>query len=138
MTAYPYISVLLVALLVGCPFVCLARCGPMGCECSDGDQQECCCDEKTCCQESSNRDAPTDDSSNRPNQDCACNGAVVEQSTVACPESGTEKTIMLHVDLEYDALSDSVRASLGSRHARHFSRIATGRGICALTCARLL
>lgn len=138
MTAHKHIAVLLIALLIGCPFVCLAQAGPIGCACPGEDQRQCCGDEGHCPQECADRDAPTDDSPSRPDPDCACRGALVGQSTVECPDSRAEETIVPLLDLGADALSHSLLAGLGSPHSGHFSLLATGREICVLTCALLL
>ena len=138
MTFHQSIAVLLIALLVGCPFVCLAQSESVECRCLKADRQECGCGVDACCHDPSEEDTPTDDSSNRPEPDCACNGAVVEPYTVACPDSGAEEIIVQLLDLEDDALSCALIAVLGSRLSSHFSLLVTGREICALTCARLL
>ena len=138
MTTHKHIAVLLIALLIGCPFVCLAQAGPIGCACPGEDQRQCCGDEGCCPHELADRDAPTDDSPSYPDPDCACRGALLEQSTVERPESGAEETIVLLLDLGDDTHSQSLPAALGSPHSSHFSLLATGRDICVLTCALLL
>jgi hypothetical protein len=138
MTFHQSIAVLLVALLAGCPFVCLAQNASTGCRCLKADQPECCSDVDACCHDSSGNRAPTDDSSNRPEPDCACKGAVAEPSIVECADSGAEGIIVRLLDLDDDALSHALVAVLGSRLSSHFSLLVTGREICALTCARLL
>ncbi len=138
MTAHRQISVLLIAVLLGCPFVCIAESGPAGCACPERNQRESCCDGESCCQEPSDEDAPSDDSSNLPKPDCACNGAVVQQSTVDCPESEADESIVVLLAPVDDALLRSRLAALSSPLAGHFPLLTTGREIRALTCAMLL
>ena len=126
------ITYLLIALLLGCPFVCLHQKAEAGA----ADVCACCSDERPCQQH------PSDSTPEGGRQNCACKGAVVQALSRATD-------LALHCDAFWcfavDILSPTVchrdltGGADGSRSAvSHFPPLSSGRDVRALISSRLL
>jgi hypothetical protein len=130
---------LLIALLLGCPFVCLHQKAEAGA--ADVCTDVCCSDERPCQQHPSEQ-YPSDGAPEGGRQNCACKGAVVQAFS-------RPVDLELHCNVLWyfaaDVLSPAVchrdltGGADGSHSAvSHFPPLSTGQDVRALVSSRLL
>lgn len=142
MFARRFISLVMTALVLACPFCdcgeCCGMCSPAECVLPDG------CDEaveKVCgcgCGEEAQLPCDHDDSDNSKHFDCFCNGAVLSDAT-DCPDHDS------HDGLVAVVVMDGLRQFTGTQnfhpsftHRSHFPPLLSGRDICTLLGSHLL
>ena len=133
---------LMIVCLLWCPMRCMGALS--GRECAQVSQRQVC----SCCGHCDEQQRPTtpsgeDRQPENPADDCGCgsclcHGAVVAGTTIDVADSDgfSYVTPLLEVDIRA-SISLLLMAS-HSQHPCHFPPLASGRKVCALTCALLL